>query len=100
MKTKEEIEIEFSKAMTQAQDLEDVATAMLILANDLNVKEMARLEKSWKGNNGDALTMRWRKLIKDMMDTAQNIEQIAKSIRTTADLIYKAEKAAVMMAYY
>ena len=100
MKSKEEIEIEFSRAMVQAQELEDVATAMLVLANDLNGNEITKFERSWKGSSADALSLKWRHLIQDMIDTAQGIEQISRSIRTTADLIYKAEKAAVMMAYY
>ena len=99
-KSKEAIEIEFSKAMNQAQELADVAKEMAMLANNLNGRELALLEKAWKGSNADAIGIRWRELITDMIDTARDLENISRSIRATADLIYKAEKAAVMMAYY
>lgn len=100
MKSKEEIEIEFSKAMTQAQELEDVAAAMMVLANNLSTREMTRLCNSFKGDNAEILLMKWRTLTSDMISSAKSLELIAKSIRTTADLIYKAEKSAIMLSFY
>lgn len=99
-KSKEAIEIEFSRAMNQAQELADVANEMVMLANNINCREISLLEQSWKGNNGDSIAIKWRELTQEMIDTAQNLENISRSIRSTADLVYKAEKAAVMMAYY
>lgn len=51
MKSKEEIEIEFSKAYAQAQSVEDIATTLIGLANSISMTDIAAFEKSWKGEN-------------------------------------------------
>lgn len=97
-KTKEEIEIEFAKAYSNAQELEDVAVALTGIASSIISKEIGSLEKGWKGNNATLLSIKSKTLSNDLFDTAQNLLMISKSIRSTADIVYKAEKAAVMMA--
>ena len=98
MKSKETIEIEFAKAISEAQELENVAKSLASIANSIITKETSVLEKAWKGNNAMALSMKGRDLSADIFDVAQNLYSVAKSIRTTADLVYKAEKAAILMA--
>lgn len=98
MKSKEAIEIEFAKAINEAQELENVAKSLTSIANSIITKETVILEKAWKGNNSMALSMKGRDLSTDIFDVAQNLYTVAKSIRTTADLVYKAEKAAILMA--
>lgn len=98
MKSKETIEIEFAKAIGEAQELEDVASALADIGNSIITKDIVMLEKAWKGNNSLALSMKNRTLSEDFFEAAQNLFSVAKSIRKTADLIYRAEKAAIFIA--
>lgn len=99
-KSKEAIEIEFNRAINQAKEIEEVAKEMVVLASNLNGRDLMLLEQSWKGSNADAIATKWKNLTSDMIDTSRNLENISRSIRATADLVYKAEKAAMIMAYY
>lgn len=98
-KTKEAIEIEFSKAMMQAEELDDMAGSLTVLANSLSCEKLERLRNSWKGGNADKMGKSMQELSQDMYDTAQNFVQISSCIRSTANLVYKAEKAALYLAY-
>ena len=99
-KTKEAIEIEFSRAISQADELDSVAASLSQLASSLSYGEMERLKKSWKGGNADMVILKWQELSQDMYDTAQNFMQISSAIRNTAALVYKAEKSAMYLAYF
>lgn len=98
MKSKETIEIEFAKAIGEAQELENVASSLADIGNSIITKDMVMLEKAWKGNNALLLSMKNRTLAEDFFEAAQNLYSVAKSIRKTADLIYRAEKAAIFIA--
>jgi len=98
LKSKESIEIEFAKAINEAQELENIASALTAVANSLITREIITLEKAWKGSNAMALSMKNRTLSADIFETAQNLYSVSKSIKTTAELVYKAEKSALMMA--
>lgn len=99
MKTKEEIEIEFSKAYAQAQSIEEVANTLIGLANTISTKDMTYFEKAWKGENAMLLGMKGRDLSERIFGAAQDLVKVSESIRFSADLIYKAEKSAAMLAY-
>lgn len=98
MKSKEAIEIEFAKAINEAQELESIAGSLSSIANSIISKDIVSLEQAWKGNCASALSMKSRNLSSEMLTIAQNLFGVAKSIRTTAELVYKAEKAALFMA--
>ena len=93
-KTKQEIEIDFLRAINQAEELENIADSLSQIAN-LHVDNAVKvLKKGWKGENANEYIKRGGELTDDIYETAENLLKIAKSIRTTADIVYKAEKAA------
>ena len=98
LKSKEEIEIEFAKAYMQAQSIEEVADTLVGLANTINTRDLAAFERSWKGENATILSMKGRDISKEIYETAQDLIRVAVSIKSSAEIIYKAEKAAVLMA--
>lgn len=100
MKSKEEIEIEFSKAYEKAQLIEDIAGTLIGLANTINMTDLAAFEKAWKGENAMLLSMKGRDVSTDIFATAQDLIRVANSIKSSAELIYKAEKAAILLAYH
>lgn len=98
-KTREEIEIEFTHAINQAQELENIAGKLSSIANS-NVEDVfSNLENGWNGDNAKLFVKKGGGLMKDIFDTADELILVAKSIRNTADIIYKAEKAAIQICY-
>lgn len=98
-KTKEEIEIDFSRAICQAQELEEIARQLSDISRAHLEGAMAILEASWKGENSNAFCKKEQILTADMYDTADDLIKVAKNIRNTADIVYRAEKAAARICY-
>lgn len=98
-RTKEDIEIDFSRAISQAQELEEIARELSIIANAHIEGAMTMLENSWKGDNAVLMTKNGRILTEDMYDTADDLIKVARNIRNTADIVYRAEKAATQIVY-
>lgn len=94
-KSKNEIEIEFSKAYSQADELEKIAGELSSIANSNVENAFELLEKNWKGENAVKFIRKGGNTVIEMLDVADELLKVAKTIRITADLIYKAEKAAL-----
>lgn len=99
MKTKEEIEIDFSRAISQAQELEQIAQELSNIANAHLEGAFAMLRNSWKGDNQTVFDQKGETITNEMYDTADEMIRVAKSIRTTADIVYRAEKSALAICY-
>lgn len=98
-KSKEQIEIEFSKAINQAQELEDIARELSTIANAHIESAITLLEKSWRGENGTCFCTKGRELTAEMFETADDLIKVARNIRNTANIVYKAEKASLQIIY-
>lgn len=98
-RSKEEIEIDFSRAISQAQELEEIAKQLSNIARGHVEGAMAMLEASWKGENANAFEKKGKVITADMFDTADDLIKVARNIRTTADIVYRAEKAAIQICY-
>lgn len=98
-RTKEDIEIDFARAISQAQELEEIASELSNIANAHVESAFSMLEKSWKGDNADLFGKKGGNMSMEMLETADDLIKVAKSIRATADIVYRAEKAAVQICY-
>ena len=54
---------------------------------------------NWKGDNAELYCEKGEKLTHEMLDTADDLIKVAKSIATTADIVYTAETAAIGMGF-
>ncbi len=97
MRTREEIEADFNRAVSQAQELEEIAGELSRIANTHVANALALLEKSWKGENAALFNSKGKLLTEDMFETADDLIQAARNIRSTADVVYRAEKKSVSL---
>ena len=93
-KTKQQIEIDFSRAINQAQELEHLAEDLSRVANSGVESALLVLKNSWRGDSGESIELAGKKTVAEIYSTADELIRVARSIRTTADIVYKAEKKA------
>lgn len=98
-KTKYEIEMDFTRAISQAQELENLADNLSRIANSGVESALLVLKNSWRGDAGGSIELAGRKTTADIYRTADDLMKVARNIRSTADLVYKAEKAALNLCY-
>jgi len=98
-KTRQEIEIDFSRAFSQAQELENLANDLSRAANRGAGPALLMLKNTWKGDTGESIELAGAGTIEDIYRTADDLMRIAKNIRSTADIVYRAEKAALKLCF-
>ena len=98
-KTKSEIEMDYTRATEQAQELEHLADDLSRIANSGIESALLVLKNCWRGDAGEPMELSGRKTTADIYRTADNLMRVAKSIRLTADLVYRAEIKAVDLCF-
>lgn len=98
-RSKEDIEIDFARAISQAQELEEIACELSRIATAHVEGALAMLEKNWKGDNAGRFGDKSRVLSTQMLETADDLLKVSRSIKSTADIVYRAEKAAIQICY-
>ena len=98
-KTKQQIEMDFTRAMNQAQELELLAHNLSRIANSGVESALLVLKNSWRGDAGESMELAGKRTVADIYRTADNLMRVAKSIRLTADLVYRAEIKAVDLCF-
>lgn len=98
-RNKEEIEIDFYRAISKAQELEEIANELSRIAGAQTDGAVRVIKESWRGENGEKIAQKAEVLSVNMYETADDIIKIAKSIRCTADIVYRAEKAAASLCF-
>ena len=98
-KTRHEIEIDFSRAIDQAQELECLAGDLSRIANNGVESALLVLKNSWRGDTGESMELAGKRTVEEMFRTADDLIKVARTIRKTADLVYKAEKSAIGFGY-
>ena len=98
-KTKEEIEIDFKRAIEQAQELEHLAENLSRVANGGVESALLTLKNSWRGDAGGSIELAGRRTIGEIYGTADDLMRIARNIRSTADIVYRAEKKAADICF-
>jgi len=100
MKSKRDIEMNFSRAVNQSQQLESISNDLIDIATQ-NISETFRiLTNYWKGDNSQQFINRGENLSRELLEAADELNKIAKSINSTATIVYTAEKAAIQIGIY
>lgn len=90
---KEEIEIDFSRAVNQAQEIEDMASELGALANSNMDESKILLKRCFTGAQGEALGNLGDEIGLNLLRAADDLLSVAKNIRRTSKIIYNAEIA-------
>ncbi|MCR5688181.1 MAG: hypothetical protein K6G58_09185 [Lachnospiraceae bacterium] len=98
-KSKREIEMDFSRAINQAQELERLADSLSRAANSGVESALLVLKNSWRGDAGGSIELAGKRTTAEIYSTADDLMRIARNIRATADIVYKAEKAAASVCF-
>ena len=98
-KTKQEIEMDFSRAMNQAQELEILANDLSRIANNGLESALLVLKNSWRGDAGGSMELAGKATVSEIYRTADDLLKVANNIRRTADIVYNAEIAATGLSF-
>ena len=98
-KSKYEIEMDFSRAISQAQELEKLADSLSRIANGGYESALLVLKNSWRGEAGESIELAGKRTTADIYRTADDLMRVARNIRSTADIVYKAEKNALKLCF-
>ena len=93
-----DINMDFSKANTQAAQLEAIAKDLTTLANSSLEECMTGVKTNWTGSNAGSYVKKGEKLQENIKQSAKNLNTIAGTIRQIAKKTYEAEKAAYELA--
>lgn len=93
MRGREEIEIDFLRAVNQANELNQIANELSQIAKSQMEGAFAMLARSWQGENETQYVAKGQLLTEDILETADDLIKVADNIRVSANFVYQAEKA-------
>lgn len=91
--------MDFLRAMEQARELDRLADNLSRIANSGVESALLVLKNNWRGEAGESIELAGRNTTADIYRTAEDLVDTARSIRTTANIVYRAEKSAINMIY-
>ena len=92
------IELDFEKAKSQANDLDNVASQLRRLSNNSLNGTINGIQQAWKSDSSGKFCSKARTVQSELISIASELEKAASAIRTTAKAIYDAEKQAEEIA--
>lgn len=98
MATREKIEMDFKRAIRQADKIDSIANRLGTLSGEKFGGSMQNLSACWKGENASLYLGKGGRLQGKMNGTANELHAIARDIRTVAKRLYNAEMAALAIA--
>ena len=98
IKTTEQIELDYTKAMSQANELESIAEDLNSLANVDMSASLGTIKTAWSGENGDLFSSKAGSLQSQIAANARAVNKIAANIRKTAKSIRDADLKALAIA--
>ncbi len=93
--SKEEISIQFSKAIEMADELYDLSKILTDIGSVKMEEALKLLSESWKSESASTYVRRTRYLKKRLYSSAEMLNDTSNLIRQTAKKIYDAEMTAV-----
>ena len=99
MKSKSEIEMDFERAVSQAEELEELSKELSKIATEHVKGALRLLMVGWQGDNSELFVEKGNMLTSEMIETADDLIKVAKNIRSTANIVYTAEKAAAQLGF-
>lgn len=97
-KTLASIKMNFDSAVRKASELEGLAEQMENLAENNAENILQNVGKAWTGEASRDYLKKGRRIKNKMEDCASQLKEIAGTIRTTARIVYDAERAAILLA--
>ena len=97
MSIKDEIDIQFGRAMQQAEELEELSGIICSIGSVKLDGALTLLTKSWKGENAGEYAHKVNAIRNRMYGCAEILKETSKLIKLTAGRIYDAEMAAIRM---
>lgn len=94
MSERDRIEIDFAKAISQAEGLEKMAAILSSLAKDGLEDAIRTVALIWRGDNAEQYVKKGQGYIPGILATADELMKMAGNVRYTAQIIYEAEKRA------
>lgn len=98
MATRAEIEINFQNAMSQADELDNIASQLESTTNQKFDGALQNIAANWKGDNARIYLAKGDELKNQMQATARDIRSTASAVRQIATNIRNAEMAALELA--
>ncbi|MCR5508496.1 MAG: hypothetical protein K6F34_07405 [Lachnospiraceae bacterium] len=95
MNIKAEIDIEFTRAMDQADELEELSGVICGIGSSKIDQALSLLAQSWRGDNAREYVNRVNMLKDRIYGCAEVLKETSELIRHTAERIYAAEMAAI-----
>lgn len=92
------IEMNFSRAKHQAEQLEEAASRLEKIASGSIDEALGTVSGNWKGENADQYLRKAQTVRDKLLTTSGDIKGTAQTVRTIAETIYKAEMAALELA--
>lgn len=89
--------MDFSRAVSQAEELETLSKELNKMAVEHIRGALKMLMFSWQGDSADMFFEKGDVLTNEMLETADDLIKVAKNIKTTANIVYNAEKAAIQI---
>ncbi len=97
---RERMEMEFGRAIARADELEAMAGELYELAKGDVSLTLTLLARSFRGENGKLFLQKGKQMAPEIFELADQMHKAASNIRFSAEVIYKAEKAAQTLAMY
>ena len=97
-KTMYSIEMDFQNARRQADDLEQIAQNLNMLADEHFQSCIAGIAANWKGENAAAFCKKGNIVGHNIKNAAADLKNAASVIRQIAENTYQAEKAGYEIA--
>ncbi len=98
MSTASKIEFDYSKALAQAEKLEDIAAEINNLSQSDLENSLQELRSGWEGEAFLLYMSKGERLREKISKTSRELNDAAKTIRRIAKNIYNAEMAALEIA--
>ncbi len=95
MSIKTKIDIEFKRAIEQADELDELSGELCSIGSVRMDEALMLLNRSYKGQNATRYMDKLNRFRERVYDSAEILKGTASMIRMTATLIYEAEMAAL-----
>ncbi|BCN29978.1 WXG100 family type VII secretion target [Anaeromicropila herbilytica] len=92
------IEFDFAKALSQANEIDEIARDLNTLASNKFDTTMQSLSSNWKGDSANKYLKKGVTLQTYMGTSVKNLNTVADNIRAVAKRIYEAEMEAKRIA--
>lgn len=98
MKSLYAIEMDYQRAMAQADELDHLASQLKSQAEQNFPEILANVQAAWQGDNANAYVSKAKNLQPRMLNASRNLSNVASTIRTVATNTYRAEMQAYEIA--